>query len=188
MPKERPKHFESIIIRDAAETDAARIAEIYAHYVLKTTATFEIEPPAPDEMARRIGRVLEKHAWLVAEENGTVRGYSYGSTFKERAAYIHSTEVTVYIDKDFCGRGMGRHLCGKLLERLQALGYIQAIAGIALPNPASVRLHERFGFKKVAHFKQVGCKLDRWIDLGYWQKQLNPLPPGGEKPNQENMP
>ncbi|HEX9933914.1 MAG TPA: GNAT family N-acetyltransferase [bacterium] len=165
----------SPIVRDVQTADAERICEIYGHYVLHTTATFEIAPPGTEEMIRRIRRVLEKHAWLVAEEGGIVIGYAYGSTFKERAAYAYSTEVTVYVDENRRGGGVGKLLFGRLLDRLQSLGLVQAIGGIALPNPASVRLHERFGFEKVAHLRRVGYKLGRWIDVGYWQKQINPF-------------
>jgi phosphinothricin acetyltransferase len=188
MPDEKPNSDKSPHIRDASVADAERICEIYSHYVLNTTVTFEIEPPAPEEMVRRIERVLEKHTWLVAEDGGIVRGYAYGSTFKERAAYAHSTEVTVYLDKDSCGMGIGSMLFGRLLDRLQSLGTVHAIGGIALPNQASVKLHESFGFRQVAHFHQIGFKLGQWIDVGYWQKQLNPLPSGGKTPNRENRP
>jgi L-amino acid N-acyltransferase YncA len=168
-----------MIVRDAQITDAESIARIYAHYVRNTTATFELEPPEPDEMARRIGRVIAKHAWLVAQDEGKALGYAYGSSFRERAAYLHSTEVTVYVEQGHCGRGIGGTLFEALLSRLQALGYVQAIGGIALPNPASVRLHERFGFEKTAHLRCVGYKLGKWIDVGYWQKQINPLSGSG---------
>jgi L-amino acid N-acyltransferase YncA len=175
MPNENPRRIETAVIRDASAADAERICGIYAPYVLKATATFELEPPSAGEMVLRMQRVKEKHAWLVAEEEGTVLGYAYGSPVRDRAAYAHSTEVTVYVDVDFCGRGLGRLLYEKLLARLRSLGYVQAIGCIALPNPGSVRLHESFGFKKAAHLKQVGYKFGRWIDVEYWQKQIGDI-------------
>ncbi len=164
-------------IRDATEGDAFRIAEIYGHYVRNTTVTFEIVPPTPDEIAERIRDVRGKHAWLLAEEGGTVLGYAYATFFKKRAAYRFSAEVTVYVDVNHIGKGIGRALLGELLERLRQLGYVHALGCIALPNPGSVKLHEKYGFDKVAHFKQLGYKLGKWIDVGYWQKQINPFFP-----------
>ncbi len=175
MPNEKNNHISSAVIRDASAADAERICEIYAHYVLNATATFELEPPSTDEMVLRMRRVLEKHAWLAAEREGTVLGYAYGSPFRERAAYAHSTEVTVYMDVDFCGRGLGRLLYERLLARLRSMGYVQAIGCIALPNPGSVKLHESLGFEKAAHLKQVGFKFGQWIDVGYWQKQIGEI-------------
>lgn len=162
-------------IRDANEADAARIAEIYGHYVQNTTVTFEIVPPTTEEIARRIRDVQEKHVWLLAEEKGTVLGYAYAASFKERAAYRFSAEITVYVDIHHSGKGIGSALLEELLERLRHLGFVHAIGVIALPNPGSVRLHEKFGFKKAAHFSGLGYKLGNWIDVGYWQKQIQPF-------------
>jgi L-amino acid N-acyltransferase YncA len=162
-------------IREVQIADAEQIAEMYGYYVKNTTATFEIDPPAVQEIIRRIRQVQKSHTWLVADDRGVILGYAYGWMFKQRAAYVHSTEVTVYVDPHQCGTGIGSQLFERLIERLQSLGYVQAIGGIALPNPASVKLHEKFGFQKVAHFEKVGYKLGKWIDVGYWQKQMNPV-------------
>lgn len=171
-----------IRLRNATKKDSVRLAEIYSHYVQNTTVTFETDPPTAEEMSKRIGRFQKTHAWLVAEVDGVVQGYAYGSPFKERAAYRYSAELTVYVDKDHCCKGIGKELFGELLGHLRLSGYVQAIGGIALPNPASVRLHEQFGFEKVANFKQVGFKLGKWIDVGYWQKQIRPFVIEGKSP------
>ena len=124
-------------------------------------------------MALRIrGNEDEKLPWLVAERNGEVAGYAYASKWKGRCAYRYSVETTVYVEKEAVGHGIGRLLYADLLAALRALSLHVAIGGIALPNERSVRLHEALGFRKVAHFEQVGFKLERWVDVGYWQKML----------------
>jgi L-amino acid N-acyltransferase YncA len=158
------------MIRNAAPDDAAAIARIYNHYVNQTIITFEEKPVPIHEFDERIQRVLSLPLpWFVAEADHEVVGYAYASKWKERSAYRFSVEVTVYVSPDHLTHGIGFELYKQLLPALKAKGVHAAVGGIALPNDASIGLHEKFGFKKVAHFKEVGFKFDRWIDVGYWQ-------------------
>ncbi len=159
-----------IEIRSAADGDAADIADIYNHYVADTCATFETAPVAAQEMARRISDVLAVTLpWLVASSSGSVIGYAYASIWNKRAAYRHTVESTIYMDPRHVGEGVGSRLYRALLADLRERPIHAVVAGIALPNEHSVRLHEKLGFRKVAHFEQVGYKQDRWIDVGYWE-------------------
>ena len=165
--------MEDIVIRAVAESDASPIAEIYNHYVATTVITFEEEPVSAPEMARRIGDVASASLpWLVAEREGRVAGYAYASQWKARSAYRFSVEITVYVHPGCPRLGIGRRLYEELLHRLKAQGIHAAFGVIALPNEASVTLHERFGFAKVAHLSEVGFKFGRWIDVGYWELML----------------
>jgi phosphinothricin acetyltransferase len=158
-------------IREAAASDAAAIAGIYNHYVLGTVVTFEEEPVSSDEIARRIEKVRSASLpWLVVEADGDVVGYAYAGPWHTRSAYRFSVETTVYLAPAQVGRGIGSKLYGELLSTLQTRRIHAAIGGIALPNETSVALHEKLGFRKVAHFDEVGFKFDRWIDVGYWQR------------------
>jgi len=162
-----------ITIRGATPNDASDLARIYNHYIEHAVTTFETEPVSSAEMVQRVrANEDEKLPWFVAERNGDVAGYTYASKWKGRCAYRYSVETTVYLEKEAVGCGIGRQLYTELLEALRALSLHVAIGGIALPNERSVRLHEAMGFRKVAHFEEVGFKLDRWVDVGYWQKML----------------
>jgi phosphinothricin acetyltransferase len=168
----------AVSVRRVAASDAEEIARIYNYYVAETIVTFEEEPVAAAEIARRIGEVAETRLpWLVAERAGAVVGYAYATRWRPRRGYRFSSEVTVYVAPEECGRGIGTTLYAALLESLRASGDVHAaMGGIALPNDASIALHEKFGFRKVAHFEHAGCKFGRWIDVGYWQVVL---PEGG---------
>jgi L-amino acid N-acyltransferase YncA len=160
------------MIRSAITADAAAICAIYNHYVLQTTITFEESPVTPEEMESRIGETLEALPWLVWEDGATIHGFAYASKWKGRCAYRHSAEMTVYLDPKSVGQGIGSRLYEALLVDLRKRNFHAAIGGIALPNATSIALHERLGFRKVAHFEQVGWKFGRWIDVGYWQLLL----------------
>ena len=160
------------MIRPVTVDDAVRICEIYNPYALQTIVTFEESPVAPDEMRERIRKTLQGFPWLVCEENGTLQGFSYASKWKGRCAYRYAAESTIYLRAEAIGKGFGSLLYGALLAELRQQGMHTVIGGIALPNDASVALHERFGFRKVAHFKEVGRKFGEWIDVGYWQLLL----------------
>ena len=157
------------MIRDARPSDAATIAAIYAPLVTDTIVSFEEEPPSADEMADRIAA---SHAWLVAEEDGAVVGYAYAARFHARAAYRWSAEASVYLAPEARGRGLGKTLVAELLERLKRMGFVNVFGGIALPNPASERLLDSFGFKKIAHWEHVGFKLGAWHDVSWRQLTL----------------
>ena len=162
-----------VVVRSAAAGDAGAIAEIYNQYVATSVITFEEAPVSLEEMARRIAEAGSASLpWLVAEREGKVAGYAYASPWKARSAYRFSVEVTVYVHAGRPREGIGRRLYEELLAGLRARGIHSAFGVIALPNEASVALHERLGFVKVAHLREVGFKFDRWIDVGYWQLGL----------------
>lgn len=157
-------------IRTANLEDAAAIAAIYNFYVESSHSTFETEMVNETEMRRRVSEILENYPFLVGEENGEIIGYAYAARYKTRAAYRHSAEISVYIKNGINGKGIGTILYENLFAELKAKPIHAIVAGISLPNEASIRLHEKFGFEKVAHFREVGFKHGRWIDVGYWEK------------------
>jgi L-amino acid N-acyltransferase YncA len=160
-------------IRVATVADAAAIAAIYAPVVANTSISFELTPPSPSEMRERIAKTLPSLPWLVSEDaHGRIEGYAYASRHRERLAYQWSVDVTAYVREDARGTGVGRRLYQALLAELTALGYCQAFAGIALPNAASIALHESMGFEPIGIYRRVGFKLGAWHDVGWWQKQL----------------
>ncbi|WP_312510783.1 arsinothricin resistance N-acetyltransferase ArsN1 family B [Massilia sp.] len=162
-----------IDIRPASAADAARIAAIYNRYVAQTTISFEEQPVSEAEMAGRIRDVADAGLpWLVALHQGELAGYAYATKWRARPAYRFSVESTVYLDDSACGRGWGALLYRQLIGQLRAGGIRTVIAGIAQPNARSVGLHERLGFRKVAHFSDVGYKFGGWVDVGYWQLSL----------------
>lgn len=162
-----------VVIRAAEQRDAAEIALIYNHYVAQTVVTFEKEAVPDSEFLRRMEGVRAASLpWLVSETAGHVVGYACARPWKERSGYRFSVEVAVYVAPGLTGKGIGTELYSRLFESLKALGVHAVIGGIALPNEASVALHEKFGMRKVAHFEQVGFKFGRWIDVGYWQRTL----------------
>lgn len=161
------------MLRAATPADAAAIAAIYNHYVLHTIVTFEEEAVSADEITARIREVQGAGIpWFVWEENGRVLGYTYASKWKSRCSFRYSLETTVYLDKDATGRGLGRKLYTPLIEALRAQKYHALIGGISIPNPASIALHEKLGFQKIGHFREVGWKFNQWIDVGYWELVL----------------
>lgn len=158
-----------MIIRKVEIGDASQIADIYNFYVENTHHSFEVEPISTEEMRQRIVAFSQDYPYLVAEDENKIIAYAYASCFKPRTAYRHSAEVSVYVKKDLKRKGIGTMLYERLFEELLEMNIHAIIAGISLPNEASVKLHERFGMEKVAHFREVGFKLNRWIDVGYWE-------------------
>lgn len=157
-------------IREVRLDDAAAIAAIYNYYVLNTTVTFEEEPVSADEIGRRINKVTANYPWLVAvDDDGKVKGYSYAGTWHHRSAFRYTVESTIYIANDAHGMGLGKTLYSALLERLKIQGVHSVIGSLGLPNPGSVALHEKLGFEKIAHLKEVGWKFEQWLDVGYWE-------------------
>lgn len=159
-------------VRDVRVSDAPRIAAIYNHYVRETVVTFEEQPVADAEMARRISETTASYPWLVWEEDGAVAAYAYASSWKRRSAYRFAAESTIYAAPDATGRGIGSQLYPALIARMRAAGLHCAIGGISLPNPASVALHEKLGFVPIGRFREVGFKQGRWVDVGYWELTL----------------
>lgn len=156
-------------LRQVKLEDAAQIAQIYNFYIKNTHHTFETEPLSVDEMQQRIGEISGKYPYLVFEEDGEILGYAYAAQFKLRQAYAYSAEVSIYVKNEAKQRKIGTQLYVRLFDELAETNVHAIFAGIALPNDASIIFHERLGFEKVAHFKEVGYKLGRWIDVGYWE-------------------
>lgn len=160
-------------IRAANAGDAGHVAVIYNHYVAESVVTFETAPVTGDAMQARVATVQDAGLpWLVAEQAEGIVGYAYAAPWKARDAYRFAVEATVYLVPEATGRGIGRQLYEALLQQLQARELHTVIGRIALPNAASVALHEAMGFEKVAHFREVGFKFGHWIDVGYWQRAL----------------
>jgi L-amino acid N-acyltransferase YncA len=149
--------------------DENAIADIYNHYISNTTITFEEVPLSALEMRARIDACTKTCPWLVCEIEGQVMGYAYATAWKVRAAYRHTVEATVYVRTGSSGQGIGKALYTALLAALFEQGCHVVLGCIALPNAASVGLHQHLGFTKVAHFPEVGRKFDQWLDVGYWQ-------------------
>ncbi|NZA26135.1 N-acetyltransferase [Luteimonas sp. SJ-92] len=162
-----------IALRPALAADAAALAGIYNHYIAHTCVTFETEPVEAAGMAARIAETADAGLpWLVAEGSAGILGYAYASKWKGRCAYRYTVESTVYLDPASTGAGVGGRLYAALIDAIRACGMHAVIGGIALPNAASVRLHERLGFREAGRFEQVGWKQERWVDVGYWQLLL----------------
>jgi len=158
------------VIRPAAPTDAAAIARIYNFYIRSSIVTFEEVEVGADDIAARMDTVaLASLPYLVMEEESGIVGYAYAGKFHARSAYRHTVESTIYLDYGARGAGRGRILYKSLLAALRKRPVHAVIAGISLPNPASVALHEKLGFVKVGHYAEVGRKLGCWIDVGHWQ-------------------
>lgn len=162
-----------ILIRPARLEDSSAIAQLYNPYIRDTIITFEEAEITPQDIQQRMQAVNEAGLfWWVAEHRGELTGYAYATAWRPRHSYRFSVEVTAYVSPTYQGKGVGSQLYRDLLPALKEKGIHSAMGGIALPNKASIALHERFGFKKVAHFEAVGFKFDRWIDVGYWQLVL----------------
>jgi phosphinothricin acetyltransferase len=160
------------MIRRVRTKDAEDICKIYNYYVAKSIVTFEERPVGTREIARRIEDITKDFPWFVYEDNGKIVGYAYASHWKARSAYRFAVEATVYVAPDCTGRKIGFKVYKRLIQELRKLSFHTVMGGIALPNDASIVLHEKLGFEKVAHFKEVGQKFGKWIDVGYWELLL----------------
>lgn len=160
------------MIRPAQLEDAMQIAAIYNPYITETVITFEEQEITGDTMAERMRAVLPSLPWLVWEEQDQIVGYAYAALWKQRSAYRHSVESTIYLLPAAVRRGIGTQLYAALLEELRGRNVHAVVGGIALPNVASTTLHEKLGFNKIAHFHEVGRKFNRWVDVGYWELLL----------------
>ncbi|UZK69113.1 GNAT family N-acetyltransferase [Sphingomonas sp. S1-29] len=166
-----------IAIRAAEAGDAAAIAAIYAPFVIGGTVSFETEAPDTRAMRVRITASDGYYPWLVAtnggEGGGGVLGYAYAGRWRDRPAYRYVVETSIYLAGEAQQRGTGRLLYEALIDTLRAQGFTQAIGVLALPNDASITLHEQMGFRRAGVYREVGYKFGRWIDVGYWQCELN---------------
>ena len=158
------------LIRPVEDRDVPELLAIYTPFVHDTIVTFETEVPTEDDLRARIDH---SHAWLVAETDRPI-GFAYAAPFHARPGYRWTVEVSIYLAAEGRGRGLGRRLLTRLLDELTDRGFVNAFAGIALPNPASVALFESLGFKQVALQEKVGFKLGAWLDVGWWQRFLRP--------------
>ena len=155
-------------IRLARSDDAGQMLEIYAPFIGDNAVSFELEAPTVAEFASRVSTTLETLPWLVLEVDETILGYAYASKHRERASYQWSVDVSAYITEDYRRRGVGRALYTSLFACLRLQGYFNAYAGITLPNPASVGIHEAMGFTHIGTFQDVGHKFDTWHSVGWW--------------------
>jgi L-amino acid N-acyltransferase YncA len=165
-----------LTIRLAAPEDADQVQAIYAPYCY-TPISFELEPPSVAEMRQRIENVLPHYPWLVLEDGSKILGYAYASRHRERPAYGWSVDAAVYVCQDGRRRGVGRALYTSLFALLPLQGYVNAYAGVTLPNPASVGLHEAMGFLRVGAYEKVGFKCGAWHDVAWFQRPLRSCPP-----------
>jgi phosphinothricin acetyltransferase len=171
----------SIVIRFAEPDDAAGIVAIYGPYCDGSVVSFELAAPTIEQMRERIERIMKHFPWLVCEIDGEVAGYVYACPHRERAAYRWAVDVAVYIAPKHHRRGIGQALYCVLFEILRAQGYVKAYAGVTLPNSGSVGLHEAVGFRPLAIYRGVGHKFGKWLDVGWWELDLQPQ---SEKPGE----
>ena len=175
-------------IRSAAPDDAEAIAAIYAPIVLETTISFEWVPPTVDDFRAGIVKTLAKYPWLVAvDDQEALAGYVYAGSHRDPPSYQWSVNTSVFIREDARGRGVGTALYAELFRQLVSLGYCRAFVGVALPNPASVALHESVGFKALGVYEKVGFKFGAWRDVGWWQKELQPYTESEPAPPRKPM-
>jgi L-amino acid N-acyltransferase YncA len=161
------------MIRNVMLKDAFKICEIYNHYVLNSVVTFEETPVEIDEMRKKIKSITSKLPWIVYQEGEQILGFAYASEWKSRSGYKHTAESTVYLKQDQSNKGLGSSLYAALIKQLIKMDFHAIIGGVSMPNDASIALHEKFGFKKVAHFKEVGFKFGNWVDVAYWELIIN---------------
>ncbi|MDR1238815.1 MAG: GNAT family N-acetyltransferase [Treponema sp.] len=157
------------MIRPVNTADAPAICGIYNYYIVSTAVSFEENPVSVTEMEGRIRAITAQYPWFVWEEAGEVPAYAYVNTWKERAAYRYAAELSIYVRHGREGRGLGRKMMAHLLEAVRKTDIHTLISGITIPNDRSVALHEKFGFQKIARFREIGFKLDAWQDVGYWE-------------------
>jgi phosphinothricin acetyltransferase len=162
-----------IKLRIATKEDGAALAAIYAYYVENTAITFEYVAPSAEEFGERIAHKLEKYPYIVAEENGRAVGYAYADMYRERAAFNWSCELSVYVDKNETGKGIGKHLYNALIDILRLQGFVSVVASITYPNESSVALHEKMGFVHLGTMHDIGYKFGRWLDLMWFEKRIS---------------
>jgi len=165
---------ERLRFRFAEDHDAAAVQAIYAPYCESSAVSFETKAPSIEEIVQRIQKISDQFPWIVGERDRRILGYAYGSRHSERDAYQWSVDATVYVSPLAQRSGLGRGLYTSLFRILALQGYYKVYAGITLPNPASVGLHEALGFKPVGIYRGVGHKLGSWHDVGWWQLSLQP--------------
>jgi L-amino acid N-acyltransferase YncA len=163
-------------VRLIESRDTEDILNIYSHYILNTTVTFETEIPSLTSFNERIKHIVSTYPWIICEYEDEIVGYAYACKHRERSAYQWSVEVSVYLGPEYTGQGIGKILYSSLINILRFQGFINVYAGIALPNISSVGIHEKFGFEHIALYKNVGYKFRKWIDVGWWWLALSVHP------------
>lgn len=168
-----------MLIREVSLEDAARLAEIYSHYVLNTAVSFEYEAPTADEFRQRIEKITAKFPYLVCEKDGRIAGYAYAGEYSSRSAYSWTAAMSIYVDKDYRRQGIGSLLYKEIEPKLKAMGIVNLLAGSAYSEEedeylthASCEFHKNQGYTEVAHMKSIGRKFDRWYDLKWFQKEI----------------
>jgi len=161
------------MIRPVKIEDAQAIADIYNYYILHSIATFEEEVIDAKEIEKRILAVTAKFPWIVFEEGGEVIGYAYASEWRSRFSYRFTVESTVYLKQKTPKKGIGSLLYKELIKQLISKKFHVILGCISLPNEASEKFHEKLGFKKIAHFHEVGKKFNKWVDVGFWELIVN---------------
>lgn len=160
-------------IREFQVSDAQDICEIYNYYIEHSSISFEEETLNKAEIINRALRIQKQFPWLVLEREDRVIGYAYASQWASRSAYRYSCESTIYLSPTNCIKGMGTLLYSELLRHLTQQGIHSVLAGITLPNDASIGLHKKLGFTQVSHLREIGFKFGEWRDVTHWQKTLN---------------
>ena len=160
------------MIRFAVPKDAQAICSIYNYYVKNTVISFEEQPVSINEMEGRIRETIANYPWLVWEEAGIILGYAYANKYRNRSAYRYSAELSLYLKNGEEGKGLGTRLMERLIDETRNSGIHALIGAITLPNERSVAIHEKFGFEKIALFREVGFKFNQWLDVGYWELVL----------------
>jgi len=158
-----------LIIRTATVEDAEPVLDIYNYYIQHSVATFDEQPLSLQQMRQNLFNTLKNYPWLVCIDDDVLTGYAYATAWKGRCFYHYSLESTVYVREGYTGCGYGLALYQQLIAEIERRGFHSVVAGISLPNDASVVMHEKLGFEKVARFRQIGRKFDQWLDVGYWQ-------------------
>ena len=161
------------MIRPFHKNDIQELLEIYNYYVVNSTATFDLEPLSLTAFTEKINRITTDYPCIVFEENKALLGFAYGSRFRPKPAYNYVVESTVYVKHNIHGKQIGTKLYAELLQLLRQMNLHTVLGVLTIPNEASIRLHEKFGFKQVADLKEVGLKFGKWQDVGIWQLHLN---------------
>ena len=156
-------------IRPVEEKDIQQICDIYNWYVRESVITFDLEEKKVEDLSRELQLISQDFPVLAVVQDDVVMGYAYANRWKARRAYDRTVESSIYMQPDYTSKGLGYHLYLNLINQLKKKGIHSIIAGISLPNVTSVRLHEKMGFHKVAHFREIGYKFGKWVDVGHWE-------------------
>ncbi len=161
------------MMRPVTVADAQQLVDIYNYYVIHSIVTLDLVPFSAQDFEEKISTISSQFPFIVYEENDEILGYAYANTFRTKPAYNKTVELTIYLKHSTLGKQIGKKMYSELIQQLKAENYHVLIGGLTLPNEVSVKLHEGFGFEKVAHFKEVGYKFDKWHDVGFWQLTIN---------------